>query len=158
MVRLQAALGEQLFDIAERERVPKVSAYGAKNQLGLRLSPLEDRRSDCLLHDLFRLPAAAKVATQPENFLRETGFNQGLTDANLQLTERFTRISPGILRYEARVDDPTVWTQSWTYEIPMQKNDQPLYEYACHEGNYGLYNMLAGARQAEKAAEQGASR
>ena len=95
---------------------------------------------------------------ETENFLRETGFNQGLTDANLHLTERFTRISPGILRYEAPADDPTVWTQSWTYEIPMQKNDQPLYEYACHEGNYGLYNMLAGARQAEKAAEQGASR
>ena len=47
-----------LFDIAERERVPKVPAHGAKNQLGLGLSPLEDRRSDCLLYDLFRLPAA----------------------------------------------------------------------------------------------------
>ena len=57
-VRLQAALAEQLFDIAERERVPKGPAHGAKNQLGLRLPPLEDRRSDGLLHDLFRLPAA----------------------------------------------------------------------------------------------------
>ena len=52
-----AALAEQLFDIAQRERVPKVPAHGAKNQLRLRLSPLGDRRSDCLLHDLFRLPA-----------------------------------------------------------------------------------------------------
>ena len=59
MVRFQAALAEQLFDIAERERVPKVPAHSTKNQLGLGLSPLEDRRSDCLLHDLFRLPAAA---------------------------------------------------------------------------------------------------
>ena len=50
---------EQLFDIAERERVPKIPAHGATNQLGLRLSPLEDRRSDCLLHHLFRLPVAA---------------------------------------------------------------------------------------------------
>ena len=58
VVRLQAALAEQLFDIAERERVPKVPAYGAQNQPGLRLSPLEHRRADCLLHDLFRLPAA----------------------------------------------------------------------------------------------------
>ena len=72
VVRLQAALGEQLFDIAERERVPKVPAYGAKNQLGLRLSPLEDRRADCLLHDLFRLPAAAKVATQPLERIRRS--------------------------------------------------------------------------------------
>ena len=58
VVRFQAALAEQLFDIAERERIPKVPAHGAQNQLGLGLSPLKDRRSDCLLHDLFRLPAA----------------------------------------------------------------------------------------------------
>ena len=58
VVRFQAALAEQLFDIAERERIPKVPAHGAQNQLGLGMSPLEDRRSDCLLHDLFRLPAA----------------------------------------------------------------------------------------------------
>ena len=58
VVRFQAALAEQLFDIAERERIPKIPAHGAQNQLGLGLSPLEDRRSDCLLHDLFRLPAA----------------------------------------------------------------------------------------------------
>ena len=58
VVHLQAAFAEQLFGIAERERVPQVPAHGAKNQLGLGLSPLEDRRSDCLFHDLFRLPAA----------------------------------------------------------------------------------------------------
>ena len=58
VVRFQVALAEQFFDIAERERIPKVPAYGAQNQLGIGLSPLEDRRSDCLLHDLFRLPAA----------------------------------------------------------------------------------------------------
>ena len=75
VVRLQAALGEQLFDIAERARVPKGPACGAKNQRGLRLSPLEDRRSDCLLHDLFRLPAAAKVATQPSNEYEDTSGN-----------------------------------------------------------------------------------
>jgi len=45
-----------------------------------------------------------------------------------------------------------------TYQIPMQSNDQPLYEYACHEGNYGLYNMLAGAREAENAAEEAVSK
>jgi len=60
VVRLQTALGDQLFDIAERERVPKIPAHGANNQFRLRLQPLEDRRSDCLLHDLFRLPAAAR--------------------------------------------------------------------------------------------------
>src|ERR1035437_4274663 len=66
VIRLQTALGEQLFDIAERERVPKIPAHGTKNQLRRRLPPLEDCRSSCVLHDLFRLPAPpAKVATQP---------------------------------------------------------------------------------------------
>ena len=58
VVRFQAALAEQIFDITERARVPQLPAHGAKNQFGLGLSPLEDRRSDCLLHDLFRLSAA----------------------------------------------------------------------------------------------------
>ena len=58
VVCLQAAFAEQFFDIAERERVPQVPALGAKNELGLGLSSLEDRRSDCLFHDRFRLPAA----------------------------------------------------------------------------------------------------
>ena len=58
VVRLQAAFAEQLFDIAERERVPQLPAHGAKNQLGFGLSPLEDRRSDCLFDDLIRLPSA----------------------------------------------------------------------------------------------------
>ena len=66
VVRLQAALAEQFFDIAERELIPQVPMHSAKNQLGLRLSPLEDRRSDYLSHDLFILPApSAKLATQP---------------------------------------------------------------------------------------------
>ena len=72
---------------------------------------------------------------------------------NLRLTERFTRVSPQTLMYEATIDDPTVWSRPWTYEIPMQWNDQSLYEYACHEGNYGLYNILAGAQVEEAAAQ-----
>ena len=98
------------------------------------------------------------LVVETQNFLRETGFRRGSTDEHLHLTERFTRVSPGTLMYEATIDDPTVWTMQWTYQIPMQHNDQPMYEYACHEGNYGLYNMLAGAREAEKAAEAAASK
>ena len=87
------------------------------------------------------------------NFLRETSFRSGLTDTHLHLTERFTRVSPGTLMYEATIDDPTVWSSPWSYQVPMQLNDQPLYEYACHEGNYGLYNILVGARTQEAAAQ-----
>ena len=96
------------------------------------------------------------LVVETTNFLRETSFVSGQTDAHLRLTERFTRTSPQTLMYEATVDDPTVWTRPWTYEIPMQWNDQPLYEYACHEGNYGLYNILAGARAEQAAAEASA--
>ena len=66
VVRFQAALAEQLFDIAERERIPKAPAHGAQNQLGLGLSPLKDRRSDaCLMISSGYQPPSAKVVTQP---------------------------------------------------------------------------------------------
>ncbi|MCY4599050.1 MAG: hypothetical protein OXF27_03930 [Acidobacteria bacterium] len=94
------------------------------------------------------------LVVETVDFHRETSFAQGRTDRHLRLTERFTRVSADTLMYEATIDDPTVWTTAWKYEIPMQRNDQPLYEYACHEGNYGLYNILAGARAEEAAAEQ----
>ena len=79
------------------------------------------------------------------NFLRETNFQRGMTGRHLTLTERLTRVDEGTLSYEVTVDDPTVWTTAWTYSVPMQRNEFPIYEYACHEGNYGLYNILAGA-------------
>ena len=94
------------------------------------------------------------LVVETVNFHRETSFAQGRTDRHLRLVERFTRVSADTLVYEATIDDPTVWTTAWKYEVPMQRNDQSLYEYACHEGNYGLYNILAGARAEEAAAEQ----
>ena len=93
------------------------------------------------------------LVVETTNFLRETSFRAGVTDTHLRLIERFTRVFPETLLYEATIDDPTVWSTPWTYEIPMQWNEQPVYEYACHEGNYGLYNILAGARAEEAAAE-----
>ena len=94
------------------------------------------------------------LVVETVNFHRETSFAQGRTDQHLRLTERFTRVSPDTMMYEATIDDPTIWTTAWKYEIPMQRNEQAVYEYACHEGNYGLYNILAGARAEEAAAEQ----
>ena len=92
------------------------------------------------------------LVIETSRFLRETSFANGRTGPTLQLVERLTRVSPDTLLYEVTINDPTVWTSPWTYEVPMVLNDQPLYEYACHEGNYGLMNILAGAR-AEEAAE-----
>ncbi|MYN63670.1 MAG: hypothetical protein F4X11_01360 [Acidobacteria bacterium] len=96
------------------------------------------------------------LVVETSRFLRETSFSQGRTDANLRLTERFTRVADDTLLYQATIDDPTVWTRPWTYEVPMQRNEEPLFEYACHEGNYGLYNILAGARAEEAEAEAAA--
>jgi hypothetical protein len=71
------------------------------------------------------------------------------SDDNLKVTERFTRVAPDRLRYEFTVDDPTVWGEKWggSYEFAR---GQGVYEYACHEGNYGLMDILAGARNEEK--------
>jgi hypothetical protein len=72
------------------------------------------------------------------------------TDANLRLTERFTRVDPETILYEFTVDDPTAFTKPWTAQIPMTKFAGRLFEYACHEGNYALTSILAGARADEK--------
>jgi hypothetical protein len=79
-------------------------------------------------------------------------YDNGLTDENLHITERFTRTSPDAITYRATVNDPTVYTRPWTFEVVMQRAEGPLYEYACHEGNYGLEDVLRGARAQEKAA------
>jgi hypothetical protein len=70
--------------------------------------------------------------------------------ANMHLTERFKRADADTLLYEFTVDDPTTWTRSWTAQVPMRKSTDPIYEYACHEGNHSLYGILAGARAKEK--------
>jgi len=71
-------------------------------------------------------------------------------DENLHLIERFTRMDANVLLYEFTVSDHTTWTKPWTARIPMIKTDALVYEFACHEGNYGMVNMLSGARAEEK--------
>lgn len=85
------------------------------------------------------------LVVETTNFLRETNFLQSSTTRNLTLIERFTRVDADTLQYDVTIDDPAVWTRPWTYSVPMKNNPEPVYEYACHEGNYGLTNILAGA-------------
>jgi hypothetical protein len=68
----------------------------------------------------------------------------------MHLTERFTRTNDDRLIYQVTVDNETAFTRSWTAEIPMTRSKDPMFEYACHEGNYSLTNVLAGARAAEQ--------
>ncbi len=74
----------------------------------------------------------------------------------MKLTERFTRIGPTKLEYEFTVDDPTVWTRPWTamFTFDLDNDQYELVEYACHEGNYGMFNILSGARARDREAAQ----
>ena len=74
---------------------------------------------------------------------------------NLHVTERFTRVGPNSINYEFTVEDQATWTDSWTAMIPLKKTDDTIFEYACHEGNYGMEGILAGARALEKAPQGG---
>ena len=78
------------------------------------------------------------------------------SDRNLHLTERFTRINADTILYRFTVEDPTAFTRTWTGEAPLTRTPGPIYEYACHEGNYGMANILSGARAEEKAMEEAA--
>jgi hypothetical protein len=70
----------------------------------------------------------------------------GMTDKNLHITERFTRTSPDSILYRATIDDSTVYTRRWTMEVLLEKSEGSLFEYACHEGNYGWAGGCPGRR------------
>ena len=88
------------------------------------------------------------LVVETSNFTNKTAF-QGASE-NMHLIERFTRVSADMIRYEFTVDDPDTWTKPWSAEVPWKKTIGPIFEHACHEGNYGLANTLAGARAEEK--------
>ena len=73
---------------------------------------------------------------------------------NMRVIERFRRLDPETLLYEYTIDDPESFTQPWTAVFPMRRTEAPIYEYACHEGNYSMFNILSGARADERAAKQ----
>ena len=68
----------------------------------------------------------------------------------MHLIERFARVDETVLNYEFTVSDPESFTRPWTAQIPMRKSLDPIYEYACHEGNYGMESTLSGARAVER--------
>jgi hypothetical protein len=78
------------------------------------------------------------------------GYLNGLSDGNLRIVERFTRTDANTLLYRAAIEDPTVFISPWTIEIPMERTAGPIFEVACHEGNYGIANILSGHRAEER--------
>jgi hypothetical protein len=87
------------------------------------------------------------LVVDTENFTDQTSFRG--SGPEMRLVERFTRVAPGTLLYEYTIHDPS-FARGWSAAIPMRKTDEPMYEYACHEGNYGMFNLLQGARAQEK--------
>ena len=75
---------------------------------------------------------------------------------SLVLTERFTRVSPTVLRQEITLTDPETWTEPWTVELLLDQSQDAIFEYACHEGNYAMPGILGGARAQERAADASA--
>jgi hypothetical protein len=84
------------------------------------------------------------------------GYLNGLSDENLRVVERFTRTDANTLTYRATIEDPTVFTRPWTVEMSMDRTNGPIFEVACHEGNYGMFNILSGHRAEERAAVEAA--
>ena len=92
------------------------------------------------------------LVVETTNFSSKNPFRG--SSENMKLTERFRRLDADTLVYQFTVEDPATWERPWTVEIPVTKSQGQLFEYACHEGNYGMAGALAGARAEEKAAKQ----
>jgi hypothetical protein len=95
------------------------------------------------------------LVVETTNFTHATGsFNTSFVSwgsaEKTRLIERFTRTDAGTVLYEFTVDDPDTWTVPFTGRFPINRADAPLYEYACHEGNHGMLNLLTGARAQER--------
>ena len=74
----------------------------------------------------------------------------GFAAGHARLVERFTRTNRDTLDYRFTVDDPATWTKPWTALVPIERTVDEIYEFACHEGNYGLPNILSAARSGDR--------
>jgi len=105
---------------------------------------------DTLVVDTTNFTANTNFRGAPRNTRQDI-----LASDALHVVERLTRVGADRIRYEFTVDDPATWTKPWSGEIPIRRFDGPIFEYTCHEGNYGLVHLLKGARAEEKAAAEG---
>jgi len=119
-----------------------------------RIVPLDDRphvgsHLHLLLGDARGHFDGDTLVVETTNFTSRThfGYNNRYNSARQKITERFTPIAPGKLNWQVTIDDPDVWTRPWTFAMTLTRDDSsPIFEYACHEGNYGLRDILSGAR------------
>ena len=88
------------------------------------------------------------LVVETKGFQQTTSF-QG-SSPTMQVVEKFTRVAPDVLMYEFTITDQTTWTRPFTAQVPMKKSSEAMFEYACHEGNYGMTGILSGARALER--------
>jgi hypothetical protein len=131
-----------------------------------------------MIHDVRIIPVDARPQTSP-NIRQWIGLSQGHwenntlvvettnfngknpfagSSENLKVTERFTRTADDVIRYTFTIEDKSMWARPWSGELPLTKTRGPIFEHACHEGNYGLYNTLVGTRLEEKRAAEEAAK
>jgi len=131
-----------------------------------------------MFHDVRIIPIDPQPQTS-QNIRQWTGLSQGRWEGNtlvvettnfngknpfsgssenMKVIERFTRTSEDVVQYRFTIEDKSVWARSWSGELPLTKTKGPIFEHACHEGNYGLYNTLVGTRLEEKKAAEEAAR
>lgn len=133
---------------------------------GLRVIPVDGRPH--LLPEIRQLGGDSRgrwegdtLVVDTTNFTDQTNFRGPpgtarqdiFASRDLHVLERFTRTDPETIVYRFTVEDPSTWTKPWSGEMLMHRIEGPIFEYACHEGNYGLANILAAARAKEKAAQ-----
>ena len=127
-----------------------------------------------MIHDARIIPLDGR-SQPPQNVRQWVGFSRGRWDGNtlvvettnfngknpfegssesLRVIERFTRVADDVIQYRFTIEDASVWARPWSGELPLVKTRGPMFEHACHEGNYGLYNTLVGARLEEKKAAE----
>jgi hypothetical protein len=90
------------------------------------------------------------LVVETKNFTDKTSFRG--SGPGMRLVERFTRVDADRLVYEYTIDDPESFAGTWSAAVPMTRTEEPMFEYACHEGNYGMFNLLEGARAQERLA------
>ena len=132
-----------------------------------------------MIHDARIIPIDGRQAALPGNMRQWMGDSRGHWDGDtlviettnlngknpfrgssdrMKVTERLWRVDANTLGYTFTIDDPATWSAPWTAEAPMTKSVGPIFEHACHEGNYGVRNTLAGARREEKEAAEAAAK
>ncbi len=132
-----------IFQTPEYVVIQNEMAYQA------RIIPLEDTAKP----PFAQLKGVSRGHWEGETLVIETTqfrSDSGLTGSNMHLIERLTRLDADTVAYEYTVTDPTVYTAPYTVMMPLRRTEGPIYEYACHEGNYGLSGILAGARELER--------